>query len=165
MYDADDLDRLITLYDLPKQEPNVPSPLIFAEETSLVLTYWELDDPPYQPNSQPVAIVRFLQPWFHLFGPPNDEALSGHTLANRGLTSSSAFKVERSSLIRRLAKMNSIHPRHDPKRFDALNHYIFTFRDSLMECVALGLETTIDQVGIEKYTRTFQEFMARANRP
>jgi hypothetical protein len=39
--------------------------------------------------------------------------------------------------------MNSVHPYHDPKQFEELNHYVFTFHDSTFECVARGLEVTI----------------------
>jgi hypothetical protein len=38
------------------------------------------------------------------------------------------FRVEDSSLVRRLAVMNSVHKRHDYSIPDGLTHYIFTFR-------------------------------------
>jgi hypothetical protein len=43
----------------------------------------------------------------HTFGPSNDEAFSGHPLAARGLTPYGAFKIENSSWVRHLERMNS----------------------------------------------------------
>jgi hypothetical protein len=38
--------------------------------------------------------------------------------------------------------MNSVHPRHNPEWFKALHHYVFTFHDSMLECVAGGYKLT-----------------------
>ena len=57
-----------------------------------------------------------------MFGPPNDEAFSGHPLASRGLHPYGAFKIENSSWIRHLEKMNSVHPNHHPERYFKLQH-------------------------------------------
>jgi hypothetical protein len=72
--------------------------------------------------------------WFH--GPPNDEAFEGHPLASRGLHPYAAFRVEDSSWIRHLERMNSVHEHHVPERFARLCHYVFAFHDSTFECVA-----------------------------
>jgi hypothetical protein len=158
LYTVDDLDQLVELLSVPKQEPNVPDPAVFAKESLLVLSYWERDDPPLHPTTQPMAAVVFEYPYFHLFGPPNDEAISGHPLYNRNLLPGRAYTVKRSSLVRHLEKMNSVHRNHDPRRYDALTHYLFTFRDSVFECVAKAHKATTEGVGIEKESRTFEIF-------
>jgi hypothetical protein len=58
--------------------------------------------------------------------------------------------VEQSSLVRRLERMNSVHEYHDPKRFWALTHYIFTFKDSTFECVASSFDCKIEHVGLDE---------------
>jgi len=39
--------------------------------------------------------------------------------------------------------MNSVHPRHNPKMYDDLKHYVFAFHDSTFECIARGFDATI----------------------
>lgn len=63
-----------------------------------------------------------------MFGPPNDEALAGHPLTERGLRSYSVFRMENSSLIRSLERMNSVHRSHKAAAYDALSHHIFAFK-------------------------------------
>src|SRR5262249_26164200 len=92
------------------------------------------------------AFVRFRSPLMHVLGPPNDEALSGHPLWGRGLGYYGVFRVEQSSLVRRLAAMNSVHAHHDWTVFEKKNHYIFTFHDSTFECVAESLEVEITEI-------------------
>jgi hypothetical protein len=58
-----------------------------------------------------------------------------------------AFKVDQSSLVRGLERMNSVHRCHDPETFKALTHYIFTFHDSTFECVAASFTFTVEDVG------------------
>jgi hypothetical protein len=72
----------------------------------------------------------------------NDEALQGHPLWGRGLRHSGTYRVESSSLVRKLERMNSVHPQHDPKGFEKRTHFIFTFHDSTFECVAESFEVT-----------------------
>ena len=53
---------------------------------------------------------------------------------------SSAFEVKESSWIRRLERMNSVHPYHRPETFWQLRHLIFAFHDSTFECVCRGFD-------------------------
>jgi hypothetical protein len=87
-------------------------------------------------EEQRIAVVVFTGVRSHMFGMPNDEALDGHPLFERGLGFYGAFRVEQSSWIRKLAAMNSVHPQHRPEAFDDLGHFIFTFKESTFECVA-----------------------------
>lgn len=66
-----------------------------------------------------------------MFGPPNDEAFAGHPLADRGLNPYSVAEVQRSSWIRGLERMNSVHARHSRERFlEHKRHFVFAFHDS-----------------------------------
>lgn len=150
MYEIDELDSVLELMSVPQMEPGAPAPVILAEEGALVLSYELRDQILEQPTKSPVAIVRFLRPRFHLFGLPNDEALKGHPLAERGLAPYGAFRVIDSSLIRRLERMNRVHEHHNPARYRNLIHYIFTFHDSTFECVAEALTVSIEHIRWEQ---------------
>jgi hypothetical protein len=90
-----------------------------------------------------IAIVRFHHPIASLFGPPSDEAFKGHPLSARGLEPYSAMEVKSSSWIRRLERMNSVHPNHRPMHFRTYRHFVFAFHDSTFECVAKDLDVTL----------------------
>lgn len=132
MYTVDDQDEVLRLPGLPAPSAGAPMPRIFADDTSLSLAY------EVAPESDQVAIVRFLRPHAHYFGAPNDETISGHPLASRGLEAYDVFEVRRSSWIRALERMNRVHPHHNARRFEALRHFIFMFHDKTFECVADG---------------------------
>jgi hypothetical protein len=78
-----------------------------------------------------------------MFGPPNDEAFTGHPLASRGLEPYAVFEVEQSSWIRQLERMNAVHPNHKPELFASYRHFVFAFHDSTFEAVADGFEVQL----------------------
>jgi hypothetical protein len=73
-------------------------------------------------------------------GPPNDEAFSSHPLYSRGLKPYGAWEVQQSSWIRRIERMNSSHPRHQPERYWALRHLIFPLKECTFECVCKAFD-------------------------
>jgi hypothetical protein len=168
MYEIDARDRVVELEDVPPSSVGAPLPIVVAGETTLQLAYYlSVPDPDWDgtyvrvvdtSTDDPVILVRFdtAYAWFH--GPPNDEAFNGHPLASRGLHPYAAFRVEESSWIRRLERMNSVHEHHVPERFARLHHYVFAFHDSTFECVACSF-TTVQVEG--PLTRVAQE-MAHA---
>lgn len=114
--------------------PEFPNPSIvafskvYADEHGLLVRYLVNDG---------CAIIYFPSCAIFKFGMPNDEAISSHPLYENGLKFYSAQKVENSSWIRCLAKQNSVHDNHDENKFiDGLVHYIFTFQDSVLECIS-----------------------------
>lgn len=137
MYPIDEHDRVIALDDIPTPVTGAPEPVVVGDEQSVVVSY--VVEYPTK-----FCFVRFHSAHTHLFGAPNDEALEGHPLWSRGLGFYGVFRVDQSSLIRRLAAMNSVHKRHSYSVFDELVHYIFTFQDSTFECVARSHEILIE---------------------
>ena len=151
MYQVDERDRVVELKDLPQSSVGAPIPHVLAAEYRVVLVYYiqarELGQdgssfPTVPPTSldEPIAIVRFNMCKVHMFGPPNDEAFGGHPLAKRGLHPYCAFRIEDSSWIRNLERMNSVHISHRPERFWKLQHLVFAFHDSTFECVCDGFD-------------------------
>jgi hypothetical protein len=141
-------DEVIELTSLPPPDPGAPIPLLFADEHRLVVAYYanaraepwvtEFGKAPIVALSEDnVAAVRFSRCYSHTFGPPNDEAFSGHRLYNMGLRPYSFCEVLRSSWIRALERMNAVHPHHDPRVFDRYRHFVIAFHDSTLECVAV----------------------------
>lgn len=87
-------------------------------------------------SNEPCAVIDFVTPYAHMFGPPNDEAFGGHPLAERGLRPYGAFEVEGSSWLAILERMNSVHPYHLPERFRKYRHFVLSFHDITFECIA-----------------------------
>lgn len=154
MYRVDDQDTVIELSDAPRPNVGAPLPIILADEHRLLLAYLVSEaDPDWDgsnvtvvtPESDGlVAIVRFDSPTVHMFGPPNDEAFGGHPLSERGLCPNAVHEVRRSSWIRDLERMNSVHPYHNRQRFlEHKRHFIFAFHDSTFESVAHGFDATL----------------------
>jgi len=160
MYDVDERDRVIELINVPQSSVGAPIPFVMSDEDRLVLGYYIEEPPPGWDGStvrivaptdagEPVALIRFRICYAHMFGPPNDEAFNGHPLATRGLHPYGAFEVTDSSWIRRLERMNSVHPSHRPEVFWKRRHVIFSFHDSTFECVCDGFDVTLTQGSME----------------
>jgi hypothetical protein len=134
---------------VPQSSVGAPCPMLIAGEHSLQLAYYleegrlapewataTVRSPAVNDSNDLCAVVQFFGLYAHMFGPPNDEAFSGHPLANRGLSPYAVFEVEHSSWVRALERMNSVHPYHRTERFATFKHYIFAFHDTTFECVA-----------------------------
>ncbi len=154
MYSVDSKDTVQELTDVPQSSVGAPCPMILGGEGYLYLAYFlEEREPIWDGKTirvvgeksldEPVALVRFTRVCAHMFGPPNDESFSGHPLASRGLRPYRVHEVRDSSWIRRLERMNSVHPFHRSERFAGDRHFIFAFHDSTFECVALEFSVSV----------------------
>ncbi len=135
MYDVDGSDTVIRVTELPQSDVGAPMPALAAAEHHLEVGYIARPR-----GEEKIAVVRFGRPYAHFFGPPNDEAFEGHPLAGRGLEPYGAFRIEASSWIRRLERINSVHEYHRPEAFAELTHFVLTFHDKTFECVAVSFE-------------------------
>lgn len=151
MYPVDNRDRVVELRDVAQSSVGAPLPVVLSDEHKLLLAYLVEDAPSegddvsvriVNPTTsvEAVALVEFRRYSSFMFGSPNDEAFAGHPLASRGLHPYGAFRIEDSSWIRELERMNRVHHFHNPERFRALEHFIFAFHDSTFECVAEGYD-------------------------
>jgi hypothetical protein len=154
MYEVDEQDRVIGLKDIPRSSVGAPVPIVLANERRVILAYliqekrpiWEMSKEQLaatQDFREEIAMIRFDLCTSHMWGLPNDEVLHGHPLAARGLSCYGGFKVENSSWIRALERMNSVHRLHDPARFWRKQHLILTFHDSTFECVCERFDVKI----------------------
>jgi len=143
-------EKVVPLDNFPQSSVGAPCPGLIATEQALVVVFYlEEHDPAWdgtwvkvdglESSGEPCAIVHFELASIHTFGPPNDEAFSGHRLAKKGLEPYGAFEVLSSEWVAQLEKMNSVHPMHNRERFlNGKRHFILTFHDSVFECVAKG---------------------------
>ena len=138
-------DRVHELTDVPFPALDAPMPLVLADESTLAVSYVTArpstaqgDAPGPSSADELAAIVVFEQCFAVHFGLPNDEAFASHPLEDRGLRPCGAFEVESSTWLRGLEMRHRAHPRHDPQLFQELRHYVWTFRDSVLECAALS---------------------------
>jgi hypothetical protein len=158
MYAVDGADQAVPIEDMPR--PALPpNPLIVAGDFDLFLAY-------HVAPGTGLVLIEFENPAAHYFGGPSDQALNGHPLRARGLDYYGAFEVYDSSWIRALARMDRARSRHDPRMFDGLRHFIFTFQDETFECVARGMR--ILSLGANNAANTkaiFDTMFARVGRP
>jgi hypothetical protein len=123
--------------------------------TVLVLDPYE-DDP-----DKRIVVLVWRRVRYALSGDPNDEAINGHRLWSKGLSSIRCIGlVHDSELIAMLERQNSVHSRHDPSRFGSLVHYVLALKSDVIEVVA-------DDLRIERRSGTqFEALEAafRANR-
>jgi hypothetical protein len=164
MYAIDNLDSVFELEDVPQSSVGAPCPLILCGEQFLHLAYvvqadlagWDGRTVRIVSQDTPdenCALVRFQSPRAHMFGPPNDEAFTGHPLAGRGLQPYSVAEVKNSSWIRTLERMNSVHPHHRKEEYLKLKHFIFAFHDSIFECVSKGFSVSVQRGSVSSVLR------------
>lgn len=93
MYQVDDRDRVTVPPDLPQSSVGAPVPLVLSDGFRTVIAYLLQDTPASWDGTtarmvdrgtadEPIGIVRFDRCVAHMFGPPNDEAFTGHPLAS-----------------------------------------------------------------------------------
>ncbi len=172
MYTVDELDVVIPLAGVPQSDVGAPLPTIVADDYRLVLEYLVSEPDPEWDGTYAnvvgadtdgtVALIRFHRPYAHMMGAPNEEAIAGHPLSDRGLEPFAAFEIKQSSWIRQLEKMNSVHPYHDRERFlESKRHFVFVFHDSTFECIAHSFEVSILKSSIlESLDTVIQMFRA-----
>ena len=142
--------------DVPLSSAGAPLPHVFADEGRLLIAYIaHRPDPEFDgtnPGSissatagQSIAILT-ADPYLALqFGPPNDEAISGHRLYGLGLRPYSAFEVRNSYWIASFEKANRVHSSHTPELFSGYRHFILTFQDSTLEFIARSFSVSLRQ--------------------
>lgn len=140
MYSVDRKDKVIEINNIPQSSVGAPIPVVLADEHLTIVAYYIQED---EGDEEAIAIVSFRRCLSVMFGPPNDEAFTGHPLASRGLRPYSSFVIENSSWLRVLEKMNSVHPYHSHKLYEDYKHFILSFHDSTFECIAVNYEYEI----------------------
>jgi hypothetical protein len=90
-----------------------------------------------------IGVVEFKRVTSVKIGSPNDEVLRGHPLWGSGLEFYSVHEVKNSPWITELVEVDRVHERFDESQWRGRRHFILTFRDETLECVAKWTITRI----------------------
>lgn len=153
MYSTDYKDTILRVTDVPQPSVITPSPMVVAGVHHIRLAYYlqnasgGLDGAGSRTAEktigEPVGLVEFSRTYAHMFGPPNADAFRGHPLAERGLEPYGVYEIWESSWLRRLVRMNAVHPAHRPEQFAAYHHFVFAFHDTTFECIARSYKSSV----------------------
>ena len=115
--------------------PNISEPVVVQSDRACYLIYWVRD--------MERKALEFSRCSISKFGYPNDEALGGHRLYEKGLGYYGFFEVLESEWIAELRQGNEVvFP--DFRAFPEGRHFIITFHDSTFECIASGFRLVDD---------------------
>jgi len=92
------------------------------------------------PTDQKFAVLRFPACKIVKFGYPNDEALPGHPLYPKGLSYYGLFEVLDSSWVKAFAEQNLVSFPNATSSMRSSRHFVVTFHDSTLECIAKRME-------------------------
>lgn len=144
MFGKTNEDRVIEVTDFPQASAGAPIPIVLADERTTVLEYYMQDELVVGEDIiDQVAIIQFSFCLATKMGPPNEEAISGHPLYNKGLRSYRFYRVEDSSRLKQYKVQNRVHPYHKDELFDDYVHYIFCFHDLVFDCICKKVEFEI----------------------
>jgi hypothetical protein len=90
-----------------------------------------------------IGIVEFKRVTSIKIGPPGDEVLREHPLWGSGLEFYSAHEVENSPWITELMEVDRVDERFEESQWTGRRHFILTFRDQTLECIAKWTITRI----------------------
>ena len=126
-------------------DAGTPRPVLLSGLRTFVAFYLGVRDPrsdrpdPGRPDpltDHGIGVVEFKQVTSVKIGSPNDEVLHGHPLWGSGLEYYRAHEVRNSPWITELVNVNRVHERFDESRWSGTRHFILTFHDETLECVA-----------------------------
>lgn len=133
------MDRVVKL-DVPwLPDPRESDPRLFADAFTIMVIYEVAETAP-APNEEVYAVLRFQTCRIVKFGYPNDEALPGHPLYPKGLRCYGLFEVLDSSWSKSLDEQDPVSSSHPNQSRDSWRHFIGTFNDSTLECIAQSME-------------------------
>ena len=126
-------------------DAGTPMPVLLSGLRTFVAFYLSVRDPliggthPRARDLQAdhgIGIVEFKRVTSIKVGSPNDEVLRGHPLWGSGLEFYSAHEVKNSPWITELMDVDRAHERFDESQWSGRHHFVLTFHDETLECVA-----------------------------
>jgi hypothetical protein len=124
---------------------STPMPVLLSGLRTFVAFYLSVRGPLFDGTSSRVrdpqadhgiGVVEFKRATSVKIGSPNDEVLRGHPLWGSGLESYSAHEVKNSPWIAELMEVGRAHERFDESQWTGRHHFMLTFHDETLECVA-----------------------------
>jgi hypothetical protein len=144
-------------------DPNDPEPHVLSSGLRIYLIYkvneWERSEiGPYSSSEstagdEPViALVEFIYCYACQFSNINEEVLTGHPLRGKGLGLYGAHEVVHSQWLTEVQRINMVHKRYNPQRWERLKHYLLVFHDNIFECLADGYKVEVLRDSLEHVT-------------
>ena len=134
-------------------EAAASEPVLLQTDYTAFLTFSAMRIRPNQQREKAgYGVVRIDLCSLTKFGYPNDEALEGHPLYERGLSAYGVFEVKNSLWIKAITAQNRVAFPNTPD--SKQRHFIFTFHDSTFECIARGIDTSVSE---KTYQEVFEE--------
>jgi hypothetical protein len=133
-------------------DAGTPMPVLLSGLRTFVAFYLSVRDQVFDRTNPRVrgpqadrgtGIVEFKRATSVKIGSPNDEALRGHPLWGSGLEFYSAHEVKNSPWITELIEVDRAHERFDESQWTGRRHFMLTFHDETLECVAKWTITRI----------------------
>lgn len=119
-------------------EPNAPLAVLLADDAGTAVL--ALGAHPDDDDERCVVIV-WTGTHAASLSEPNDEAISGHRLYDKGLADVLwAGIVEQSAAIADLERQNRVHPNHDASRFRHVAHHVLPLKERVVEVIAEAVE-------------------------
>ena len=126
-------------------DAGAPRPVLLSGLRTFVAFYLSVHDPviggtnPRARGPQAdhgIGVVEFKKVTSIKVGSPSDEALRGHPLWGSGLEFYGAHEVKNSPWITELMEVDRAHVRFDGSQWSGRHHFMLTFHDETLECVA-----------------------------
>lgn len=128
-----------------KWDADTPTPMLLSGLRTFVAFYRSVRDlvagraDPHVPEPQAdhgIGVVEFKRVTSVKIGFPSDEVLRGHPLWGSGLEFYRAHEVKNSPWITELMEVDRAHERFDESQWRGRRHFMLTFHDQTLECVA-----------------------------
>ena len=141
------------------QPGGVAMPAVRADEHRVVLAYVTRFTRQPESGGAPMlvgrgehgscCVVDFDRPLIHTSGFPNDEVQYGHPLRVFGLGGPhGVFEVLNSPWLDAMRAIEQVHS--SPLSFSDRRHFVFTFQDSMFECIAKGMRLLLRQGTVDE---------------
>src|SRR6185437_11809106 len=147
--------ELIEIKGLFEMDSGSPSPMIISNDNELFVSFYANKDRtsavPVERNicyDVGIYVLKFKLYMKFTFGFPGEETLRGHPYSRLGMKSYSFYELKKSDLIKSLQRIDKVHPRHNPEKWEKYKHYILTFHDNMFECIAQDFEVREENVSL-----------------
>jgi hypothetical protein len=121
-------------------EPNAPDAVLISDDHGRAILALQ---PHPGDDDERVVVLVWRRCRASRMEPPNDEAISGHRLYEKGLKDVHWLgEVTDSEWIADLERRNRVHRYHDPGRFDGLRHFVLPLKETTVEVVARSVEAS-----------------------
>ncbi|MBD3610082.1 MAG: hypothetical protein HUJ30_05990 [Gammaproteobacteria bacterium] len=146
MYHRRGKESLLEIESIARPYQDAPLPIVLSDELNLILCYVVADAEAEEElasaaslyEEEPMLAVKFQTPLAHYLGPPDDEGLNKHPLAECGMQPYRIYVVEHSPWIETLREMQIRSGLYRASDWEPLKHYIFSFHSMTFECIAEG---------------------------